>query len=66
MICPEKGIIGTPDSLTDGVWTWHADLSYYVDKYNLILDDSFLNHIKSNMGIVPQDIEIDYDDIQFI
>lgn len=66
VICPEKGIVGSPDSVTDGVWTWHADLAYYVDKYDLLLDESFLEYIREKSWEIPNDLDIDYDNIQFI
>ncbi len=31
---------------TDGCYAWRSDLIYYVDKYNLKLDDGFVKHIK--------------------
>lgn len=30
---------------TDGVYTWGEDLAYYVDRYNLMLPDDFVEHI---------------------
>ena len=43
IINPQNGIIGTPDDLTDGTWMWPADLSYYVERYDLKLDEEFLD-----------------------
>ena len=31
----------------DGVYSWHQSLAYYVEKYNLILPEDFMNHILS-------------------
>lgn len=31
---------------TDGYYAWRSDLIYYVDKYNLKLQDNFVNYIK--------------------
>jgi len=63
-INPEKGIIGSPDCLTDGTWLWYADLAYYVAEYDLKLDDEFLEHMKNNSWQIPKDIVIDFDDIE--
>jgi hypothetical protein len=41
---------------TDGFWYWSEDLAYYVEKYNLILPKPFLNHIKRNDFITPNDL----------
>ena len=30
---------------TDGVYAWRSDTIYYVDKYNLKLEDEFINHV---------------------
>lgn len=43
-----KEIIGTLGILTDGVWAWPADLSYYVNKYKVGLSLDFLEHMKRN------------------
>ena len=64
VINPEKGIIGPPDCLTDGTWTWYADLAYYVAEYDLKLDDAFLEHMKSNLWQVPEDIDMDFDNVE--
>ena len=66
VICPEKGIIGCPDSLSDGTGIWHADLIYYVKEYNLKLDDKFIEHMRLNSWQVPNDISIDYENIEVI
>lgn len=65
-ICPEKGIIGTPDSLSDGIWIWHADLSYYVKEYGLKLSEEFIEHMKLNSWLVPKDVNFDLDNIEVI
>jgi len=44
----DNGIAGVPSLLTDGVWVWPGDLSYYVKKYKIKLDDSFISTMKQN------------------
>ena len=61
---PEKGIIGTPDDMTDGTWLWPADLAYYVEEYDLQLDERFLIHMSNNNWTVPNSIEIDFDNLE--
>lgn len=66
VIEPEKGIIGAPDDMTDGVYLWPADLSYYVEEYDLRLSDEFIKHMKENNWKVPENMAIDFDDIEVI
>ena len=61
---PEKGIAGTPDDMTDGKWIWPGDLAYYVNNYNLQLDDDFVGYMLSQNWNIPKDIDIDYDDLE--
>ncbi len=66
VICPEKGIIGSPDDMTDGTWIWSADLAYYVEEYDLMLDSAFVSHAKKNGWDIPENIVIDPDNIEVI
>jgi len=66
IIHPEKGIVGSPDDLTDGTWIWPADLAYYVENYDLKLDDAFIKHMIENSWSVSDDISIDEDNLQVI
>ena len=36
---------GFRSGMTDGVYSWNSALSYYVQKYNLKLNDDFINHV---------------------
>ncbi len=66
VVCPDEGVIGAPDEITDGVWIWPADLAYYVEKYNIKLDEAFIRHMSENSWRIPADLEIDEDDIEVI
>lgn len=66
VICPEKGVIGSPDSLSDGIWIWHADLLYYVKEYGLKLNEEFVEHMKHNSWQVPKEVNFDFDNIEVI
>lgn len=66
IICPEKGVIGPPDDVTDGKWIWPADLAYYVENYNLKLQDEFIDYMSENSWCIPKDIAIDEDNIEVI
>lgn len=60
VINPEKGIAGIPSVLTDGVWVWPGDLSYYVRNYHIGIDHDFLNHMRENnwsISFNPDNIE---------
>ena len=48
VIDPKKGIAGTPSLLTDGVWVWPGDLSYYVRNYHVAIDAAFVEHMRSS------------------
>lgn len=48
-----KGIIGNLEILTDGIWVWPSDLSYYVKTYHIELDADFIMHIINNNWTVP-------------
>ena len=59
-----KGSAGSPSILTDGKWAWSGVLSYYVKKYNLKLDDEFLETMISNGWQLPiSENELDYSSI---
>ena len=66
VICPEKWVIGSPDSLSDGTWIWHADLSYYIKEYGLKLNEEFIEHMRLNSWQVPKDVNFDFDNIEII
>jgi hypothetical protein len=38
------------EMLTDGEWQWRSDLFYYVEKYNLRIDEEFLTHILAKVN----------------
>lgn len=63
---PEKGIVGTPDDMTDGKWIWPGDLAYYVDNYDLKLDDEFINYMIEQKWSIPENIKVDYDNLEVI
>ena len=48
VLSPDKEIIGNETWYTDGKYLWCSELSYYIERYNLKLDDEFLNYIRSN------------------
>ncbi len=66
VISPEKGIIGSPDDITDGVWLWPADLVYYVENYDLLPDNEFVTYMLNHNWCIPNDLEIDEDNLEII
>lgn len=54
-----KGVIGNLEILTDGIWAWPSDLSYYVKCYHIELDACFIEHIKKNEWTMPNKKDID-------
>lgn len=54
-----KGVIRNLEILTDGMWVWPSDLSYYVKFYHIELDTHFLEHIKKNEWTIPNKKDID-------
>lgn len=61
---PEKGIAGTPDDMTDGKNIWPGDLAYYVMNYDLQLDKEFIDYMIEQNWKVPQNISVDYDNLE--
>lgn len=53
---------GRPDvemgsmELTDGVYAWPEGLSVYVERYNIILPQDFVNHMKAQDFKIPTEI----------
>lgn len=39
--------------LSDGVWEWPSDLTYYMDVYDVGLHPDFLVHIRRNKYVIP-------------
>ncbi len=60
-----KGIIGNLEILTDGIWVWPSDLLYYVKFYHVVLDASFMEHIKKNEWTIPNREDIDLSGLEF-
>ena len=52
-------IIGSPHIMTDGVWEWPNDLSYYVEKYHARVPESFVQHMQSHDWKVPEERTVD-------
>lgn len=50
--------IGTLCILTDGAWVWPGDIAYYVENYNILLPDEFIENVIKNNGIINNDIDI--------
>jgi len=51
---PKRPIIGSPHILTDGIWAWTADVSFYVEKYNLHVPEEFVEEMQKNGWHVPR------------
>lgn len=49
-----RGPIGTAGILTDGIWTWPEVLSYYVQKYHIVLPAEFIEHAQAQGWAVPR------------
>ena len=48
IVHPENGVDGIPSMLTDGIWVWPGDLSYYVNRYKVRLSEEFIAHMREN------------------
>ncbi len=59
------GVIGSADILTDGSWSWPADLPYYTEKYHLTLPGDFVRHVRERSFRPPVDGEIDLHELEF-
>lgn len=49
-----SGPIGIAGILTDGIWTWPEVLSYYVQKYHIVLPAEFIEHAQAQGWAVPR------------
>ena len=50
--------------MTDGKYIWPGDLAYYVMNYDLQLDSEFIDHMIEHEWAVPDDMEIDFDNLE--
>jgi len=50
--------IGPAHLLTDGVYVWPADLSYYVRHYHVVLPRAFVIHVRTNAWQVPRFVDL--------
>ena len=58
VLSEQNVIIGSADIVTDGVWAWPRDLSYYVERYHVRLPDDFIKHVLVNRWVVPGGIDV--------
>lgn len=67
VINPKVGSAGLNVWMTDGKYAWGGYLAYYVEKYNLKIDEEFIEHMKkNNFKINITEREIDFDNIEEI
>lgn len=50
--------IGGYKILTDGLYIWPNYFGYYIEKYNIAVDDDFLEHIKKHNYKLPVEDDI--------
>lgn len=60
----KRGIIGSLSTLTDGKWIWPSDLSYYVRKYHVKLNEEFLLYMENNNWTIPNDHDIELEQLE--
>lgn len=51
-LSPSRPIIGAPSIHFDGVWSWRGELEYYVEHYNVLLDEEFLAHVRARSELL--------------
>ncbi|WP_419905361.1 hypothetical protein [Kiloniella sp.] len=57
VLCQENSIIGPLNILSDGVWAWPSDLSFYIENYNVAIPQAFVQHmIDANWKISDFDV----------
>lgn len=47
-------ILAGPMILTDGVYWWRDDLTYYVERYHVVLPEPFVGHARANGWRAPE------------
>ena len=60
----DKKIIGPAHFFTDGNWIWPYELAYLVERYNVIIDSEFAQHMESLGWKVPLENEIDLMEVE--
>jgi len=55
VLLKEKKYIRGYKILTDGVWAWSSDLSYYVKEYHIVLNKDFITHMSNNGWEINKD-----------
>jgi hypothetical protein len=45
---PSSKRVTSPDMVTDGVWLWPGELSYYVGVHHVELPAEFVSHMRQN------------------
>jgi len=53
VLAPSRDTIGAAGILTDGVWAWPCELSYYVRKYHVKLPLDFIERMSRTGWQVP-------------
>ena len=64
VLSPNNEVIGNETWYTDGKYIWCSELSYYIEKYNLKLDDEFINYIRDNNWEIKNKKEIDIENLE--
>ena len=47
-VIDNKTIINSPKCYTDGTYLWRSDTIYYFEKYNLRLNQDFIDHVMAS------------------
>ena len=57
---PDEQVVLFPGAKTDGVFSWAAELYYYVRKYHLRVPTEFIEHMALRNWIPPTEDEVDW------
>lgn len=50
--------------ITDGIWIWPGEISYYVKKYNLKLNEEFIQAMRENNRHIKKPINTNFDNVE--
>src|SRR5262245_37097080 len=53
LLSEHRRVIGAPDIYTDGVWTWSADVPFYIEEYHIDIPEEFRLRMEQNGWVCP-------------
>lgn len=58
VLAPITKLIDAPNLMTDGVWGWYGDLTYYVREYHCRLPEEFVQYMQEHYWQPPREEDV--------